>query len=184
MHDMLRDRSRRLVEINRYYRGLHAALDESGTGPYRMTALGAWATSRAPHVYYFFRRIGLERYGLFLDLGSGDGIVTCVAGLFTKALGIEVDYDLCRVASQAALHLDLKERVQFICADYLTQRISKADCLYVYPDKPLRPIENLMRSHDTTLVVYGPHLPPGALETTHRLKCGRERLTLYRTPSQ
>jgi len=175
-------RARRFNEILRHYAGIYEDLERSGAQPYRLTALGAWATSRASHVFYFFKTIGLADCANFCDLGSGDGIVTCVAGLFVPAVGIEVDEHLCRVAQKAARSLNLQERVALIRADYLTQHLSGADCLYIYPDKPFYRLEALLLQSGWkgTLLVYGPHLPPHHLKALHRLECGRERLTVYR----
>lgn len=165
--------------VARYYRQRHAALDLSGTGAYRFTSLGAWATSRSAHVYYFFRKIKLARFDLMIDLGSGDGLVACIAGLFTRAIGIEADPALCLIAQLAASDLELASRVSFICGDYRTQRIWKADCMYLYPDKPFFDLEALLNQWRGTLLVYGPHLDPRHFLPTQRLRCAKERLTLY-----
>ena len=171
------------ARLARHYRRRYEALEQNGAGCYQFTALGAWATSRAAHVFYFFRRIGLDRYRLFIDLGSGDGIVTCIAGLFTPAIGIEVDPGLCTTAQRAASTLELHDRTAFICGNYLAQQIHRADCLYIYPDKPFYALETRLASWPGTLLVYGPHLPPRRMLAEGRLRCGREQLTWYRNPS-
>ncbi|MBP8645207.1 MAG: class I SAM-dependent methyltransferase [Syntrophobacteraceae bacterium] len=168
--------------VVRYYRDLHSAPDEEFSGPYRLTSLGAWATSRAPHVFYFFRKIRLARFRLFLDLGSGDGIVACIAGLFTRSVGIEVDPFLCLTGRRATDVLGLTGRVRFICADYRFQRIRRADALYIYPDKPVLPFHELLQDWKGTLLVYGPHFAPDGFEPVEELRCGPERLRVYRKP--
>lgn len=168
--------------VVRYYRDLHRAPDEESPGPYRLTSLGAWASSRAPHVFYFFRKIRLARFRLFLDLGSGDGIVACIAGLFTRSIGIEVDPFLCLTGRRAADVLGLTGRVHFICADYRFQRIHRADALYIYPDKPVLPFHEVLRDWRGTLLVYGPHFAPDGFEPVEELRCGPERLLVYRKP--
>ena len=174
------DRGRTFASIVRYYRRLHRSASDSSMEPYRATALGVWATSRAAHVFSFFRHIDLARYNLFLDLGSGDGIVTCIAALFTRSIGIEVDQGLCRVAQRAARELQLAERAGFICGDYLELPIWRSDCLYQYPDKPILGLEKALRDWQGALLVYGPHFPPETLFPVSRLQCGREKLVLYR----
>lgn len=134
-------------------------------------------------MYYFFKAIGLEQCRLFCDLGSGDGIVTLIASLFTKSIGIEIDRALCLTASRAAGILGLQENASFVCADYLTQRIRGCDCLYVYPDKPFERIERLLHGWEGMLLVYGPHFPPKHMQPTGRFSCGRERLAVYRASS-
>lgn len=174
--------TRRFVQLARHYRRRYAALEQSGSGCYQLTSLGAWATSRAAHVFYFFRTIGLDRCRLFIDLGSGDGIVTCIAGLFTRAVGIEADPGLCATAHHTAAALALNDRTAFLCGDYLRQRITRADCLYIYPDKPLYSLEQTLAAWPGTLLVYGPHLPPRRFVPARQLHCGREQLTVYRNP--
>jgi hypothetical protein len=147
-----------------------------------MTSLGTWAPSRSPHVFFFFKRLGLDRHDLFLDLGSGDGLVTCIAGLFTRSIGIEIDFELCQVAQRAARDLKLEESVHFVCGNYLQLPIWKAACLYHYPDKPMDGLERLLASWKGPLLIYGPHFPPGNLLRISRLQCGRESLVLYRNP--
>lgn len=180
--ESLGDFRRKFPAIVRHYRRYYSRPEYEEAGPYRLTALGAWATSRAPHVFYFFRKVGLSQYRLFLDLGSGDGIVTCIAGLFTRAVGIEIDPDLCQTARKSACLLGLGERAQFVRADFLTQHIRNADCLYLYPDKPFYALEELLAGWQGTLMVYGSHIPPKRMTPVQQLRRGREQFVLYRNP--
>jgi hypothetical protein len=173
------NRDRIFSAVARYFRALHRVSSDSGAGTYRMTALGAWATSRSPHVYSLFKRIDLGRHELFVDLGSGDGLVTCIAGLFTRSVGIEIDFELCQVAQRAVGELKLEERVSFVCGNYLQLPIWRASCLYLYPDKPMQELERVLNNWNGTLLVYGPHLPPRNLLPVSMLQCGRETLVLY-----
>ena len=175
-----RDPDRTFSLIEQHYHRFYEVLEREGTGSYRLTALGAWATSRAAHVFHFFKEMDLARYRLFMDLGSGDGIVTCIAGLFTQAVGIEIDPELCRIAQKSAQRLQLDEHVRFICANFLTQPIRKADCLYLYPDKPFYALEEYLTGWTGTLVVYGPHMPPKRMLPIRRLRYEKEQLVLYR----
>jgi hypothetical protein len=177
-------RGRSFAAIVRYYRELHGASGKVVTTPYRLTTLGAWATSRAPHVFSFFKQMELDRYELFLDLGSGDGVVACIAGLFTRAVGIEVDPELCGMAQRAGQDLELTGRVGFVCGNYLHLPIWHADCLYLYPDKPMRDLEALLTAWPGSLLVYGPHFPLRSMAPIRRLACGRERMVLYRNVFQ
>ncbi len=183
--DSERSRTRRFLSILRHYRSQYAAWEASGQRLYRETVLGAWASSRPEHLYYFFRGIDLSRFKLLVDLGCGDGVVACVASLFTHVVGIEIDADLCRAGRDASVVLGLESRVDFICGDFTSQQITKADCLFVYPDKPLARLEAILTeaAWRGTLLVYGPHLPPERLKLWDRRSCGRERLVMYTTPS-
>lgn len=176
-----RSRTRRFLALRRYYRTLHEARERSGQRLYRDTSLGAWASSRPEHIHYFFRRIDLARFRLFVDLGCGDGIVACIASLFTRAVGIEIDPELCRTAREASVDLGLQDRLDFICADFSGQNVTRADCLFIYPDKPIGRLEEILGKWRGTLLVYGPHLPASRLRPLQRVSCGRERLLLYAT---
>ena len=150
---------------------------------YRMTASGAWAASRPAHLFYFFKKIGVLNFRLFIDLGSGDGVASCLAGLFTRSIGIESDPVLVLRASRAARDLKLDTRVQFIRADFLTQNIRGADCLFIYPDKPVYALEEALEGWAGTLLVYGPHFPPKRFCFAEKIRCGKETMSVYRDPA-
>jgi hypothetical protein len=173
-------RERQFARIEAYYQYLHHQLDRSGQGCYRLTVLGAWASSVADHVYHFFRELCLERHRLFIDLGSGDGLVACIAGLFTQAVGIEIDQGLCATASRSIRELDLQQRVVVVCGDYLSQHIRRADCLYLYPDKPIEALETMLAGWQGTLLIAGPHFPLQSFAPLKRLTRGRDQLVAYR----
>lgn len=175
--------SRQFAAIARYYRNFYQELERSGFDLYRMTKLGAWATSRAAHVFFFFKTIGLDNYKLFIDLGSGDGIVSCIAGLFTRSIGIEIDLDLCSIARNASCDLGMGAKVNFICGDFWDHKIDQADCLYLYPDKPFDRLEKKLARWRGTILAYGPHLPPRNFESVRTLRCGKEQMVLYRESS-
>ncbi len=144
-----------------------------------MTASGAWAASRPGYLFNFFKKINLSSFGLFVDLGSGDGVVCCVASLFTTAVGIESDPFLISRAAQAARELKLEGRAGFIRADFLTQRIQAADCLFIYPDKPVYPLEKVLNGWGGTLLISGPHFPPKQFSLKEKLQCDTETLSVY-----
>jgi len=174
-----RERARQAVRIARFFKERHRRLEEEGDGPYRPTALGVWAVSRAPHLYYFFKTFNLERRRFFVDLGCGDGLVACMAALFTRAAGVEVDAGLCRAARRAARSLSLPRPPEFVQADYLSMVVRRADCLYLYPDKPFPRLEEILPGWPGDLLVYGPHVPPRHLLAVRRLQCGPESMVVY-----
>jgi hypothetical protein len=172
--------AKRAAGIIAYFRRLHGRDGDYGEAlPYRLTASGAWAASRPEHLFNFFKRVDLSRFRLFIDLGSGDGVASCTAGLFTRSVGIESDPFLASRAARAARDLNLLSRVGFIRADFLTQRIQAADCLYIYPDKPIDALEKTLEGWDGTLFIYGPHFPPKRLSLMEKLRRGRETLSVY-----
>ena len=177
-------RSQRDVQFSRidsHYRERYQRLEQSGEGCYRLTSLGAWAASVPEHVYYFFQQLGLERRQLLIDLGSGDGLVSCIAGLFTRSVGMEIDRWLCHVARQSISALGLDDRVAVICGDYLTQQIRRADCLYIYPDKPLNYLETFLGGWRGLLLVAGSHFPVDSFDPVQKLRCGLDELVAYQT---
>ncbi|MGA2404725.1 MAG: hypothetical protein ABSG91_23985, partial [Syntrophobacteraceae bacterium] len=92
---------------------------------------------------------------------------------------IESDPFLVSQAGRAARDLRLESRVRFICADFLTQRIQRADCLYIYPDKPLHALEDALEGWGGVLLIYGPHFPPKRFRLREKLRCGRESMSVY-----
>jgi hypothetical protein len=175
-----RERYARFCEIERHYRGLQAGATRDQRQAYQLTALGAWAASIPAHVFRCFAALRLSRHRLLIDLGSGDGVVACVAGLFTRAVGIEVDPTLCARAQGAVEALNLEDRVSIVCADYCQQPIRRADCLYLYPDKPLGPLEELLGGWGGLLIVCGPHFPPTRWVALQEWVMGRDRFVVYR----
>ncbi len=168
------------ARIIQYFLRLHCEDENYGEAlPYRLTASGVWAASRPEHLFNFFKRVDLSQFRLFIDLGSGDGVASCTAGLFTRSIGIESDPFLVSRAARAARDLNLLSRVGFIRADFLTQRIQEADCLYIYPDKPIDALEKTIEGWDGTLFIYGPHFPPKRLSLMEKLRCGRETMSVY-----
>ncbi|MEM5786787.1 MAG: hypothetical protein AAGU11_05670 [Syntrophobacteraceae bacterium] len=171
--------SKQAARVIRYFENAQGGPGADERLLYRLTATGAWASSRPAHLFYFFKKIALSQFKLFLDLGSGNGVATCMASLFTRAAGIESDSELVSQAAAASRELGLGSRTAFIRADFLTQRIRTADCLYIYPDKPVYAIEELLQEWEGTLLIYGPHFPPRTLQLRKRLKCGKESLAIY-----
>ena len=168
--------------IQRHYKSFYKRLEKQGQFPYRVTSRGVWATSTAPAVYELFRFIRLEKHRLLIDLGSGDGIVVCIASLFTTAIGIEIDWFLCKLAAATSRILGLDAQVGFICGDFLKLPIWKADCLYLYPDKPFHELEVLLRRWSGRLLVCGNHIPPTRMIAESYFHSGRDKFVVYINP--
>jgi hypothetical protein len=172
-------RRQRCACIDSHYQDCYQQLDKAGQPPYRHTRLGAWAASVGANVFDFFSTLQLGNYRLLIDLGSGDGVVACIAGLFTRAVGIEIDPLLCGVARHAVRQLQLQGQVDICCGDYRKLRIWQADCLYLYPDKPLAAVEALLADWQGHLLVAGPHFAPRNFEPLQILQRGRDQLVVY-----
>ncbi|MBW2967387.1 class I SAM-dependent methyltransferase [Candidatus Woesearchaeota archaeon] len=105
----------------------------------RPTKAGYWATSNPDHIFELFRTAGLERYKSFVDLGSGDGIVTAMASLFTRSSGIEIDPALHREAA------DIMSKLGITCnlhnGDFLDADLSQYDIIFINPDNYFHRLE-------------------------------------------
>lgn len=165
--------------IYRAYSEFYASLRSRGSLPYALTTRGAWATSRSVYVFRFFRILALEQYEKFVDLGSGDGIVVHLAALFTASKGIEIDPSLCGISRRMSQQLNLPNEVEFACTDFMHSNLTDADCLYIYPDKPIHLLEERLKDWKGALLIYGPHFKPRRFKPLQDLQCGRERLVLY-----
>jgi len=98
------------------------------------TEKGFWGASITEHLYEFFKKINLQNYKNFLDLGSGDGKVVLIASLFgLKATGIEFDNDLIKKSKK--IRDELKLKADFIQSDFLKHDISQYSVIFVNPDK-------------------------------------------------
>lgn len=98
------------------------------------TPKGFWGAAITEHIYELFKKIKLEGYKNFLDLGSGDGKVVLIASLFgLKATGIEIDPDLIKTSRRFKKELKLKG--DFLQEDFLEHDLSKYDAVFVNPDK-------------------------------------------------
>ncbi len=171
---------KKAAEVVEYFRRILEPGSDCNAGfSYRLTAKGAWAASRPAHLFDFFNRIDLSASRLFIDLGSGDGVAACIAGIFTRSIGIESDELLISRAAKSIRDLKLEDRVSLIRADFLTQAVQAADCLYIYPDKPVYSLEQTLADWDGTLLIYGPHFPPKSFCLREKLVQGRETLSVY-----
>lgn len=161
---------------------IHAALARAAAGldgSYKATSLGMWACSDTGEVAKLFEQIGLEDYQHLADIGSGDGRVVLVASLFTRATGIEVDPELIDLGRQVARELNLS-RAGFLKGDARQADLSPYDLLYIYPDKPLDWLEDLLPAGwRGRLLVYGPYFKPGRMKFLGSYYAGSTHCTLW-----
>ena len=91
-------------EIKKEYDNFYRSLLRIGRLPMWSTEKGFWNASIAEEVYEVFKKIKLNQFKNFLDVGSGDGKVVFIASLFCKnADGIEIDQFLHNKAITFAL---------------------------------------------------------------------------------
>jgi len=121
--------------IKQAYNDFRISLLKEGRLPLRETAAGFWGTSICDELFTIFKKLHLEKYRNFLDIGSGDGRAVLIASLFTAATGIEVDFELYKKSLEIRERLSLN--ANFIQGNFFDHDFSKYDILFCYPDKPL-----------------------------------------------
>ncbi len=164
-------------EYDDYYRNLL----RQGNLLARDTGVGFWGPSVTDEVWEIFKRIGLNRFKRFLDLGSGDGKVTLLAALFCdSATGVEFDPLLTGKA------LEMKEKTgvgnaRFINDDFIDHDLSPYDIIFHAPDKPLhRGIEEkIINEMRGKLILYGHHFHPQNLELEESFTVDGTLVSIY-----
>jgi len=99
----------------------------------RDTEKGIWGPSNLDVVEELFKKINLQKFKHFLDIGAGDGRVVAIASQFTTAYGIESDKNL--VDSGNRIMKKLKLNAQLICDDFFKHDFSAYDIFFINPDK-------------------------------------------------
>ncbi|KMY65684.1 hypothetical protein AAU61_21135 [Desulfocarbo indianensis] len=146
---------------------------------YRITPAGLWTGSEVDEVFSLFSQLNLAKYPRVADLGSGDGRVACLAGLFTSAVGIEADPWLVNESRDLASRLGLA-KVEFKLGDMRSAKLSDYDLLYIFPDKPLDWLEESGMSHwRGRLLVYGPGFQPKKLKHLATIYAGATLCALW-----
>lgn len=169
-------RAKKFAELQRLFGDSHAG------SLARPTPRGLWAASTPGEVFSLLEALGAEGCRHFADLGSGDGLVTCIASLFCPATGIECDPALVARARQLRDRLGLS--AEFICADFLTQDLSGFDLLYIYPDKPLYELERQLAPRlRGRLIVYSWHFPLRLLARLETVELATCQATVYGPPA-
>jgi protein-L-isoaspartate O-methyltransferase len=121
--------------IKQEYYNLNRSLLKQGRLPLKETSKGFWGISACDEVFELFKKLELDKYKNFLDLGSGDGRVVLIASLFVKkAVGIEADEELYNISLSIRDKLKVNN-VEFINDDFLNSDFSIFDIIYLFPDK-------------------------------------------------
>lgn len=154
----------KFTEIKKEYDDFDRALMKEGKLPMRDTGIGFWNASPSKDIFELFKKIKLQDYKHFLDLGCGDGRVAIIASLFTKATGIELDQALVNKATEMKYRLNIKN-VEFLHKNFFDHNISEHDIIFLAPDKPMyRGVEEKMLDELTgELIIFSPHFHPTML---------------------
>jgi len=154
-------------EIKAAYADFSRELLKNGKLPIKDTGIGYWSIAVCDEIFALFNRMNLSQYHSFVDLGSGDGRVTLIASLFTKAHGIEFDPEL------HAKSMEMKDKLgldaQFYHGDFLKQDLSNYALLFIHPDQHInKKLEGkLLREMNGKLLVHGPLYHPSTLKKTN-----------------
>ncbi len=153
-------------QVKSEYDSFYRALLRKGKLPMWSTSKGFWNAAVTDEVYEAFKKIGLNKFNNFLDIGSGDGKVVLLASLFCKnAEGIEIDRFLHNKAVEMQNRLGLRN-AKFHNKDFFGHNLSDYDVLFVNPDVPFeRGLEKkLVKEMKGKLIHYGHHFHPQSLK--------------------
>jgi protein-L-isoaspartate O-methyltransferase len=145
------------------------------------TSKGFWGAAITEHIYEFFKKIKLQNYKNFLDLGSGDGKVVLIASLFgVKSTGIEIDDDL--VKTSESIKKELRLKAEFIKGDFFKQDFSKYDIIFINPDKGFENgvEDKLLKELNGKLFVYNQIFLPRFLRKGKTYWFDQVPVTIYR----
>ena len=154
------------IQIKKEYDDFYKGIMRGGRLPMWSTEKGFWNASIAGEVYEAFKKIKLNKFKNFLDIGSGDGKVVMIASLFCKnAEGIEIDKSLHNKSVQIKNKFKIKNAA-FHNKDFFGHDFSKYDVLFLSPDAPLeRGLGNkLLSEMKGRLIHYGHHFHPRFLK--------------------
>ena len=169
------------TKIKKEYDAFYRSLLKDGKLPMRGTEKGFWNASIADEVYGSFKRLKLNKFKNFLDIGSGDGKVVLIASLFCRnAEGIEIDDFLHNKAQQIKNKFGIKNAF-FHNKDFFEHDFSKYDALFLAPDAPLeRGLENkLLNEMKEKLIHYGHHFHPRFLKKEKSFLVSNTLVSIY-----
>ena len=169
------------TKIKKEYDNFYRSLLKDGKLPMWSTSKGFWNAAIADEVYESFKKLKLNKFKNFLDIGSGDGKVVMIAALFCKnAEGIEIDDFLHNKAQQIKNKFGIKNAV-FHNKDFFEHDFSKYDVLFLAPDAPLeRGLENkLLKEMKGKLIHYGHHFQPRFLKREDSFLVNGNLISLY-----
>ena len=171
----------KFAQIKTEYDNFYRNLLSKGKLPMWSTEKGFWNASISDEVYAAFKKLNLEKYKNFLDIGSGDGKITLIASLFCKnAEGIEIDKFLHSKAVETRKKLDLN--ALFHNKDFLAHDLSQYDVMFMAPDSSMsRSIEEkLLKEMKGKLIHHGHHFHPKGLRKEKSVNINGNLFTLYK----
>ena len=169
------------TQIKKEYDDFYRSLLINGKLPMWGTSKGFWNAAIADEVFEAFKKIELNRFKNFLDIGSGDGKVVLIASLFCQnAEGIEIDKFLHNKAVEMKGKFNI-QNAKFHNKDFFEHDFSQYGLLFLSPDAPLeRGLENkLLREMNGKLLHYGHHFHPRILNKESSFLVNGTLVSLY-----
>ena len=169
------------TRIKKEYDNFYLELLKKGKLPMWSTEKGFWNAAITDEVYEAFKRIRLNQFKNFLDIGSGDGKVVLIAALFCQnAEGVEIDNFLHNKAVEIQRKFGINNAV-FHNKDFFEHDFSKYDVLFLAPDAPLeRGLENkLLQEINGKLIHYGHHFHPRFLKKEDSFLVNENLVSVY-----
>ena len=172
---------RKFKTIKQEYDNFYNSLLRRGKLPLWSTELGFWNAAISNEVYDAFKKLNLQKFKKFIDLGSGDGKITLIASLFCKqAEGIEIDEKLFEKSLEMKKKLNIKNAV-FHNNDFLDHSIKDYDVIFINPDKPMErgTEKKLLDGLNGKLILYGHHFHPKILKKEDSFSVDNTLVTVY-----
>ncbi|MBI2647123.1 class I SAM-dependent methyltransferase [Candidatus Woesearchaeota archaeon] len=167
--------------IKTEYDNFYRELLKNGKLPMWSTSKGFWNAAIADEIYLSFKKLNLNKFKNFLDIGSGDGKIVLIASLFCDNVeGVEIDNYLHNIAVNVRTKFGINNAV-FHNKDFFEHDFSKYDVLFLNPDTPLeRGLENkLLIEMKGELIHYGHHFHPRFLKIEDRFLVNGTLVSLY-----
>jgi tRNA/tmRNA/rRNA uracil-C5-methylase (TrmA/RlmC/RlmD family) len=174
-------KEKKYQQIKAHYDMYYRQLMQHGKLPMRSTELGFWNSAISQEVYNAFKKLKLQKFKNFIDLGSGDGKTTLIASLFCKkAEGIEIDEELHLKAMEMQQKLKINNAL-FHNYDFFDHDIKGYDAVFINPDAPMeRGVEKKLLSElKGKLIVYGHHFHPTQLKEEKSFLVDSTKVSLY-----
>ena len=170
------------AQIKTEYDNFYRKIMLNGRLPMWSTSKGFWNASISDEVYKAFKKMKLQKYKNFLDVGSGDGKITMIASMFCKkADGIEIDKFLHTKGLEVQKKFEIGN-VTLHNKDFFDHDFSQYSTLFLSPDTSLeRGIEEkLLREMKGTLIHHGHHFHPRHLKKEKSFEINGSLFTVYK----
>ena len=163
-------------EIDKEYEEFYRKQYAKGSLGIKSTETGFFGFSICREVFELFKRLKLDNYNNFIDLGSGDGRVVLIASLFTSTTGVETDEELFELGNK--FNKKLKTNANFELKDFIQVDLSQYDIIFINPDKPfyrgLEPKLLKEMKKNALLIIYGNHFLPQQLKLKKKIDVGTD----------